>query len=198
MPGVSAVSSVPSIVSDISLIVSFRFRSRKLKCDKGSPCANCTKIARPCVFIASGLDADAQKRLAEVKEKMGVLERSLEEDVARLSRPTSGHTFRHRRLNTLPGQEESHSDQEDDEDTRDLNLSSFVTEDAAYYDDDANNDDDILDLGIAIGKMRITERIGGLVRPRLAEEVSASRSLSLVYLMCGCVVCYGTSSASAT
>jgi hypothetical protein len=198
MPGVSAVSSAPSTISGTSLIVSFRFRSRKLKCDKGSPCANCTKISRPCVFIASGLDADAQKRLAEVKEKMGVLERSLEEDVARLSRPGSKHASHPRRPNTLPGQEESHSDQEDDEDTKDLNLSSFVTEDAAYYDDEANNDDDVLDLGIAIGKMRITERIGGLVRPRLAEEVSAFRVVPVVHLISELIVCHGAASPSAT
>ncbi|KAF1920543.1 hypothetical protein BDU57DRAFT_18010 [Ampelomyces quisqualis] len=145
-------------------------RRRKLKCDKGSPCANCTKLARPCIFIASGLDAGAQKRLTEVKEKMGVLERSLEEDVAR-----HGHT-KSRDLSDakvpirLPGQEENHSDQEDDEDTKHLNISSFVTEDAAYYDDDANLDDEILDLGISIGRMRVTERIGGVVRPRFAEE----------------------------
>jgi hypothetical protein len=198
MSGVPTVSSTPLSISGIPLIVSFRFHSRKLKCDKGSPCANCTKISRPCVFIASGLDADAQKRLAEVKEKMGVLERSLEEDVARLSRPGSKHASHPRRPNTLPGQEESHSDQEDDEDTKDLYLSSFVTEDAAYYDDEANNDDDVLDLGIAIGKMRITERIGGLVRPRLAEEVGAFRTVPMIYLIPDFIVCHGAAGPSTT
>jgi hypothetical protein len=41
------------------------------------------------------------------------------------------------------------------------------------YDDysDGNGTDDLIDLGIRIGKMRITERIGGLNRPRLSEEV---------------------------
>lgn len=153
------------------------FVRRKLKCDKGSPCANCTKISRPCIFIASSLDADAQKRLAEVKEKMGVLERSLEEDVARHGRPKAKNLLDTNVPIRLPGQEESHSDQEDDEDTKQLNISSFVTEDAAYYDDEANLDDEILDLGISIGKMRVTERIGGLVRPRFAEEVGFVRSV---------------------
>ncbi|KAK3949423.1 hypothetical protein QBC32DRAFT_219681 [Pseudoneurospora amorphoporcata] len=44
----------------------------------------------------------------------------------------------------------------------------FVTEDVAY---DENETDDLIDLGIQVGKMRITERIGGMSRPRLAEEI---------------------------
>jgi hypothetical protein len=146
--------------------------SRKLKCNKVSPCINCTKNSRPCVFIASGLDADGQKKLAEVKEKMGILERSLEEDVARMAHPRSEVASDVKKPTTLPGQDESYSDQEDDEDTRDLKPSRVVTEDPSYYDDDDDDDDDMVDLGIAVGKMRITERIGGLVRPRFAEEAS--------------------------
>jgi hypothetical protein len=150
-----------------------------LKCDKNSPCANCTKIARPCIFIASGLDADAQRKLAEVKEKMGVLERSLEEDVVRLSNK-SGESSDRKRVIRLPGQEESYSDQEEDEDTKDLNQSDFISEDAVYYEGDA--DDDIVDLGIAMGKVRITDRIGGLVRPRFADEVSILMSITCLLL----------------
>jgi hypothetical protein len=104
---------------------------------------------------------------------MGVLERSLEEDVARRGRQKAKDPLDTNVPVRLRGQEESHSDQEDDEDTKQLNISSFVTEDAAYYDDEANLDDEILDLGISIGKMRVTERIGGLVRPRFAEEVNS-------------------------
>src|SRR5690348_13081839 len=55
-------------------------RRRKLKCDKQQPCTNCTKFARPCLFIAQGSDPQAQAKLAEVKEKMGMLERTLEEN----------------------------------------------------------------------------------------------------------------------
>jgi hypothetical protein len=148
-------------------------RSRKLKCDKSSPCTNCTKNARPCVFIASGLDADGQKRLAEVKEKMGILERSLEEEVARTTASKPGCDFNiPRKSSTLPGQDESYSDQEEDDETKDLASTHLATEDASYYEDDAGDDDDLVDLGVAMGKVRITERIGGLVRPRFAEEVS--------------------------
>ena len=37
--------------------------------------------------------------------------------------------------------------------------------DAAYYED--ADDDDFMDLGVQVGKMRITERLGGYVRPKV-------------------------------
>lgn len=116
------------------------------------------------------MDVNAQAKLAEVKEKMGILERSLEEDVAQRSRSNLYGVPRTTSSSTLPGQDDDYSDQEEDEDTRDLGSTLIATEDAAYYDDD--NNDDIVDLGIAMGKVRITERIGGLVRPRYSEEVN--------------------------
>jgi hypothetical protein len=142
-----------------------------LKCDKGHPCAHCTKNARQCVFIASGLDSNAQAKLAEVKEQMGRLERSLEEDVARKTEAYGTSTSSFSRLGVLPGQEQS-SDQEDDEDTKDLRPTHLVTEDAAYYEPDDDVNDDMVDLGFRMGRVRITERIGGLVRPRFSDEVS--------------------------
>ncbi|KAH8727163.1 fungal-specific transcription factor domain-containing protein [Phaeosphaeriaceae sp. PMI808] len=147
-------------------------RRRKLKCDKGSPCINCTKNSRLCVFIASGLNADARKKLAEVKEKMGILEKSLEEGVTKTTHLKHRRTSDMMTPNPLPGQQESHSDQEDDEDTKNVTQSGFAVEDASYYDNGTYNDDDIADLGIAMGRVRITERIGGLVRPRFSEELT--------------------------
>lgn len=97
-----------------------------------------------------------------------MLERTLEEDVARRTSKKSSSAA----LMTsppLPGQEEDESDQEEDEDIKGLEPDPLLTEDAAYYDDEGN--DDIVDLGISMGKLRITERIGGFVRPRFTEEV---------------------------
>lgn len=111
---------------------------------------------------------------------MGDLERSLEDDVVRLSHTKSGQSSDRRRAIRLPGQDENCSDQEEDEDTKDLNPSNLISEDAVYYEGDA--DDDIVDLGIAMGKVRITERIGGLVRPRFADEVSMSLIVLLAFL----------------
>ncbi|KAF2704214.1 hypothetical protein K504DRAFT_507227 [Pleomassaria siparia CBS 279.74] len=146
-------------------------RRRKLKCDKQQPCTNCTKSARQCVFIAPGLDPEAQARLAEVKEKMGMLERTLEKDVARRSssKSASGSAIGSLDTPVLPGQEGPHSEEEE-EDTRDLETNRLSTEDAAYYEDEGN--DDIVDLGISMGKLRITERIGGFVRPKFSEELA--------------------------
>ncbi|KAF2260959.1 hypothetical protein CC78DRAFT_380158 [Lojkania enalia] len=145
-------------------------RRRKLKCDKQQPCTNCTKFSRDCVFLAPALDSAGQAKLAEVKEKMGMLERALEEDVAR--RKTFKHASASRMLTSppLPGQEQPYSDQEEPEDEKDLEPTDLAVEDAAYFEDDGN--DDLVDLGIQMGKIRITERIGGLVRPRLSEELA--------------------------
>lgn len=148
-------------------------RRRKLKCDKQQPCTNCTRFSRPCVFIAPGLDPEAQAKLAEVKEKMGMLEKTLEDDVARRGTPSSSRPLFE--APRLPGQEPGHSDEEEEEDTKDLEFIDIATEHASYYDDDGN--DDFVDLGIAMGKLRITERVGGLVRPRLSEELTEALKL---------------------
>lgn len=145
-------------------------RRRKLKCDKGQPCANCVKVSRQCHFISPGFDAAAQARLAEVKEKMGILERSLEEDIAQRNRTQTGSLVSTNTPDAVSRQDENHSE-EDEEDLKDLKSSDYAREDSAYYDDE-EGDDDIVDLGIAMGKIRITERIGGLVRPKFSDEVS--------------------------
>jgi hypothetical protein len=141
-----------------------------LKCDKSHPCLHCTKNARQCVFIAPGVD---QETITKVKEQREDLERSLEEEVARRTKAKNGVIAGASSM--LPGQEGSYSDQEDDEDAQDFRPTHLVTEDAAYYENDGieNNDemDDMLDLGFRMGKVRLTERIGGLVRPRFSDEV---------------------------
>ena len=147
-------------------------RRRKLKCDKLQPCTNCTKFSRSCVFIAPGLDAEAQAKLAEVKEQMGKLEKTLEEDVARRVSSTPKPLYE---APILPGQDPEHTDEDDEEDAKDLQFAEIVTEHVTYYEDDGN--DDIVDLGISLGKLRITERVGGLVRPRLSEELSEGLKL---------------------
>jgi hypothetical protein len=106
---------------------------------------------------------------------MGILEKSLEEDIVRQNRAqTKSSTFP-----SVPDplrQQEAYSEEED-EDIKDLRSSVFAREDAAYYEDE-EGDDDIVDLGIALGKVRITERIGGLVRPKFSDEVSSRTVLN--------------------
>lgn len=178
--GVAPVSPSPSSTSERKsqqprirrrnrLITScLECRRRKLKCDKLQPCTNCTKFSRDCVFLAPALDPAGQAKLAEVKEKMGMLERTLEEDVARRRSAPRSTDASH---SQLPGQDGGDSADEltAPEDERDLEPTPLATEDAAYYDD---ADDDLVDLGVQLGKMRITERVGGFVRPKLSEELT--------------------------
>ncbi|CZT47290.1 probable binuclear zinc cluster transcription factor that regulates the ratio between aurofusarin and rubrofusarin biosynthesis [Rhynchosporium secalis] len=145
-------------------------RRRKLKCSKSHPCTNCVKFQRDCVFLAPALDQASQLKLTEIKEKVGSLERLLERDVARNSGQNS---------TSSPSQERALPDDADDdlpgnEDEEDLEPTPLAVVDAAYEVD--GDDDDLLDLGIQLGKMRITERIGGFFRPKIAEELEYTMS----------------------
>jgi hypothetical protein len=105
-----------------------------------------------------------------------MLERTLEEDVARRgSSKSAGSVLSGMGSPALPGQEGPYSEEEED-DAKDLEPNRLATEDSAYYEDEGN--DDLVDLGISMGKLRITERIGGFVRPRFSEEVSGTPSHS--------------------
>ncbi|KAJ3563384.1 hypothetical protein NPX13_g8219 [Xylaria arbuscula] len=109
------------------------------------------------------MDEASQMRLAEIKEKQGTLERQLERDVAKSTIPRG--TLQQRIL----------ADEVEDgfEDEHDLEATPLVALDLTYEDDADGDADDMIDLGVQIGKMRITERIGGLSRPRLSEEILA-------------------------
>ncbi|KAI1466730.1 uncharacterized protein F4812DRAFT_432592 [Daldinia caldariorum] len=104
-------------------------------------------------------------RLAEIKEKQGTLERELERDVAKFT--TSKSMLQQRSIaDDVAGE---------DGEEGDLEATPLAALDVTY-EDDADGAGDMIDLGIQIGKMRITERIGGLSRPRISEEISAGIS----------------------
>ncbi|KAL2165141.1 hypothetical protein VTH06DRAFT_437 [Thermothelomyces fergusii] len=151
-------------------------RRRKLKCAKTHPCLNCKKFQRECVYLGPNLDEASQQRLTEIKEKVGCLERQLERDVAK------GATAR-RNGNSIKGADLHNqrlvADDVDDDlgEERDLRITPMVALDLTYDDySDDNGIDDLIDLGVRVGKMRITERIGGLNRPRISEEIQAGIS----------------------
>lgn len=139
-------------------------RRRKLKCNKSNPCTNCVKFSRDCLYLGPKLDEASQLRLTEIKEKVGSLERQLERDVAK----SGSRDFYHQRI--LADDVEGEFDEE-----QDLEITPMVALDLTY-EDDADGADDILDLGVQVGKMRLTEKIGGLNRPRISEEVRVFRS----------------------
>ena len=104
---------------------------------------------------------------------MGTLEKVLEHDVARKAAANARTDERARGV----GEELDDDDEEEEadkagilepDDEKDLEPTPLGVADAAY-DDDA--DDDVLDLGIKMGKMRLTERLGGFFRPKMNEEV---------------------------
>ena len=110
---------------------------------------------------------------------MGILERSLEDDVSRRSRVQQGLPSADNDLDPASQQDKVYSGEEEDEDTKNLRSTDYATEDNAYYEDEYA-DDDIVDIGIALGKLRITERIGGLVRPKFSGEVSVCTPMSVM------------------
>lgn len=127
------------------------------------------------------MDQASQLKLTAIKEKVGSLERLLERDVAR-SAVVDGESDSPATADSVktekPEAEKSQLGDEEEllseaEDEIGLEPTPLASVDAAY-EEGGEADDDLLDLGIQIGKMRITERIGGLVRPRLAEEVSSN------------------------
>lgn len=134
-------------------------RRRKLKCNKSNPCTNCLRFSRDCFYLGPKLDEASQLRLTEIKEKVGSLERQLERDVAK----SGGRGYYPQRI-LADDVEEAH------EEERDLEITPMVALDLTY-EDDADGMDDIMDLGVQVGKMRLTEKIGGLNRPRISEEV---------------------------
>jgi hypothetical protein len=139
-------------------------RRRKLKCNKSHPCTNCVKFTRDCVFLAPALDQASQLKLTEIKEKVGSLERLLERDVAKNAAAATTSSGQDR---ALP--DDAEDDLPANEDEKDLEPTPLAVVDAAY--DVDGDDDDLLDLGIQLGKMRITERIGGFFRPKISQEV---------------------------
>lgn len=143
-------------------------RRRKLRCDKSHPCTNCTKNTRDCVFLAPALDSASQMKLTEIKEKMGSLERVLEQDVARKgARQTPWKA-------DPEGEQVDFSPEPEDQ----LEPTPLAVSDAVY-DDDADND--LADLGFAMGRMRLSDRIGGFVRPKMTEEVGLFLGLPYVW-----------------
>lgn len=146
-------------------------RRRKLKCDKQAPCTNCTRFKRDCVYLAPA-DPKSQAKLADIKEKMGALEKNLEREI--VGRGAKAHLGGARITTHNPEDDHTHvgsNDASDEagEDEDQLEPTPLAALDNTYEDD---GDDELMDLGVQMGKMRISERIGGWVRPKLVDELS--------------------------
>ncbi|GKZ87733.1 transcriptional regulator family: Fungal Specific TF [Aspergillus niger] len=127
-------------------------RRRKLKCDRTQPCLGCRSSGLQCAYIAAAAhDAQFRQKLVQMKDAKDALDSSL---------TTSGDT-------NLITEEEDPGCGADDY----LEPTPLATQDAAYASD---AEDDTHDIGIRVGRMRLNERVGGLYRPRIADELSHS------------------------
>jgi Fungal Zn(2)-Cys(6) binuclear cluster domain len=153
-------------------------RRRKLKCDRLHPCSNCSKAQRDCVFMAPALDAAARLKLMELKEKMGSLERLLERDVAPSHGQQTSESKEDASETLFATVEAEDRERTIPDDEKDLEPTRLAVQDVAYEDE---ADDEMYDLGFRLGKMRMTERVGGFFRPRIADEVRRSGNFRLPY-----------------
>ncbi|KAI5289907.1 hypothetical protein KEM54_002927 [Ascosphaera aggregata] len=147
-------------------------RRRKLKCDRSHPCSNCAKASRECLFLAPALDPTTRMKLTELKDKMGTLERTLEWDM--VDRARAGEEFHpevdtHKYGSLWDTQDEAYFPVPEDE--KNLQPNPLAVLDVGYEDD--IDDDETYDLGFKLGKLRITDRLGGFVRPRITDELTA-------------------------
>ncbi|KAI5306304.1 hypothetical protein KEM56_001489, partial [Ascosphaera pollenicola] len=147
-------------------------RRRKLKCDRSHPCSNCAKASRECLFLAPALDFTSRMKLTELKDKMGTLERTLEWDMvdrARASEEFHPDVDTHKYGSLWGTQDEAYFPVPDDE--KNLQPNPLAVPDVGY--EDESDDDETYDLGFKLGKLRITDRLGGFVRPRITDELTA-------------------------
>jgi hypothetical protein len=108
---------------------------------------------------------------------MGMLEKNLEREVS--NRTTKHHIGGAHVLpssqpssSAMPKTENDDGDDDDDDEVEDeeaLEPTPLAALDAGYED---NGDDEMMDLGVQMGKMRITDRIGGWIRPKLVDELN--------------------------
>ncbi|KAK4497551.1 hypothetical protein PRZ48_012002 [Zasmidium cellare] len=161
-------------------------RRRKLKCDKQAPCSNCTRFRRDCLYLAPALDPQSQQKLADIKEKMGALEKGLEREVAAKNSKAHLGGSNVAKLSAevkaeIAAAEVDEEEDEGEEDEDGLEPTPLAALDQVY---EETVDDELMDLGVQniaglthyvleqMGKMRISERIGGWIRPKLVEELN--------------------------
>ena len=150
-------------------------RRRKLKCDKNQPCNGCSKLGRECVYLGPQLDEASQLRLTALKDKVGSLEKQLELGI---SRNAQQQQQQEQKQHAILADEVA----DEDDAGEGLRVTDMVAGDVTYEDDGV--DDDIVDLGVRVGKMRITDRVGGMSRPRISEEVSLYNSATTPFPSC--------------
>jgi hypothetical protein len=154
-PSPAANSSKPIQRRRRQILSCMQCRSSKLGCDHKAPCFQCIKKQRACHYFPP--DEEGQILLAYYKANAGRNEMTLENQIAK-------------RLSVgLDGDSNSDDVSEGAGGENDLQITPMVALDLTY--DNYSDGNDLIDLGVRVGRMRITERIGGMNRPRISEEV---------------------------
>jgi len=165
MPGLGNKANPPAKTRRRNRIITscLECRRRKLKCDKKFPCDHCHKAGRECVFLAPPRDPNAQNRLNQLKDRVELIEKELEAGLENSEDSRwilSAHSAQPTKMTTQADTANLGSD---------LLEPTPLAVDAVAYEGD--EDDDTEDLGIQLGRMRLTERIGGSIRPMFSMEV---------------------------
>lgn len=111
-------------------------------------------------------DAEFRRKLNEAKEAKDAIDGALRGNIDKLHITVT--KAKPRRKRSRQPHEASSNDTDSSGEEAYLEPTPLAVQDAAY----ANvTEDEVEDLGIKIGRLRINERIGGLYRPRIADEV---------------------------
>ena len=149
-------------------------RRRKAKCDKQTPCSACVRDKRQCLYVPQALAPEDLAKLNQLKRRNRDLECALEQQVAKP-------------VNKPRGRKRSSQDDSDDSDSEEngdkLQPTKFAVAAAVYGHGDGDDDDDVLGIGLRIGKVQLTDRIGGYFRPRMADEVGIRKRLYFITLL---------------
>ena len=129
-------------------------RRRKMRCNRSRPCQNCNRFCRDCVYLpfpewpsgASNSDR-AQVNLQSPVQGGG------------RAFPLFDSTQHPGYVQPSPPTNHDHG----------YNPHTLAKHDTTY---DTDPDDDFLDVALQIGRLSITERLGGYCRPHVASQVS--------------------------
>ena len=130
-------------------------RRRKMRCSRSQPCQNCSRFSRACVYLPFPDWPSNPSLQAQSSSSQRVS--GNREILTHAAAPTSNFPFR--------------SDQPK---SRKTTSSGVVTDHYARHGEihGVAADEETVDEGLQIGRLRITERAGGLNKAQLAKRVS--------------------------
>lgn len=136
-------------------------RRRKMRCSRSQPCQNCNRFRRKCIYLPlpDWPAAHSPESVTQESRPSGRWDTTFEDTVF----PTYAH---------------SDPDWHGSRVRRGFALDTdYGAKQDGIYSVDADNESP--DRILQIGRLRITERIGGMFRPDIGKRVSLARSSSL-------------------